>query len=56
MEDFNKKEKNYMYLIYNVISLSIHRWLEKLSLFIESKLVIKYLENIAIGKICCYFE
>ena len=60
MKECHKKGKNPTLLIYSVVSLTIHRLLEKQSLFgerpVEYELVFKYLENVVIGKICCYFE
>ena len=54
MKECHKKGKNPTLLIDSVVSLTIHRLLEKQSLFgerpVEYELVCKYLENVVIGK------
>ena len=58
-KNIHKKGKNYSYLTYNIVSLSkitgkTESFSRKVSWICE--LVVKYLENLVIEKICCYIE
>ena len=51
-----KKEKNSSQLIYNIFNLGKMAGKPFSWRSVEYELVVKYLENLAIEKTCCYFE
>ena len=58
MEKVNKKEKNSSYLIDNILSLSktVGKTQPFYEIWIEYEVLVNSFENLAVKKICCYFE
>ena len=55
-KNVNQNEKNYSYLIYNIVSLGKMAGKPFSWRKVEYELVVKYLENSAIKKTLCNFE
>ena len=55
-KNVNEKGKKCSYLIYNIFYLGEMAEIPFSWRSVEYELVVKYLENLAIEKTCCYFE